>query len=193
MNPSSEKQYHQNFANLLRDLGENPDREGLLKTPSRWLDSMKFLTSGYKLDMKKLINDAVFNEGGEDMVIVRDIEVYSVCEHHVLPFFGTCHVGYIPRGKVVGLSKIPRIVDAFCRRLQVQERLTHDISKALEEALNPQGVGVVVEAYHMCMMMRGVEKQRSYTVTSSMRGVFSKMETRSEFLSLINSPKQHRF
>lgn len=193
MDIKNQSTHEDNFASLLRDLGEDPKREGLIKTPKRWLESMVHLTSGYKIDAKKIIKEAVFNENIEDMVIVRDIEVYSVCEHHVLPFFGTCHVAYIPKGKIVGLSKIPRLVDVFSRRLQVQERLTSDIATAIEEALDPQGVGVIVEAYHMCMMMRGVEKQRSYTMTSSMRGAFRKLETRNEFLSLINTPKQHRF
>lgn len=172
---------------LLRALGENPDREGLLKTPDRFLRSLEFLTSGYRADVHRLMNNAVFHEKYNDMVIVRDIELYSLCEHHVLPFFGRCHVGYIPNGKVIGLSKIPRIVDAFARRLQVQERLTNEISEALQSHLAPHGVGVVIEAYHFCMMMRGVEKQNSYTMTSSMLGAFQDMSTRHEFLTLLQS------
>jgi GTP cyclohydrolase I len=172
---------------LLRALGENPDREGLLKTPDRFLRSIEFLTSGYRADVHRLMNNAVFHEKYSDMVIVRDIELYSLCEHHILPFFGRCHVGYIPNGKVIGLSKIPRIVDAFSRRLQVQERLTNEISEALQSHLAPLGVGVVIEAYHFCMMMRGVEKQNSYTMTSSMLGAFQNISTRSEFLTLLQS------
>ncbi len=149
----------QPIRDLLVDLGEDPDRDGLQKTPQRFLDSMKFLTHGYKTNVKKIINDAMFEVSYEDMVIVRDIDLYSLCEHHLIPFYGRCHVGYIPNGKVIGLSKIPRIVDAFARRLQVQERLTHQIAEAIHDAIRPQGVGVVVEAYHLCMMMRGVEKQ----------------------------------
>ncbi len=174
---------------LLRALGENPDREGLLKTPDRFLRSLEFLTSGYRADVHRLMNNAVFHEKYNDMVIVRDIELYSLCEHHILPFFGRCHVGYIPNGKVIGLSKIPRIVDAFARRLQVQERLTNEISEALQSHLAPLGVGVVIEAYHFCMMMRGVEKQNSYTMTSSMLGAFQDMSTRNEFLTLLQSQR----
>ncbi|MEY4630280.1 MAG: cyclohydrolase [Pseudomonadota bacterium] len=174
---------------LLKVLGEDPDREGLLKTPERFLRSLEFLTSGYKADIKQIMNNAVFHETYKDMVIVRDIELYSLCEHHVLPFFGRCHVGYIPNGKVIGLSKIPRIVDAFARRLQVQERLTSEISEALQQHLAPQGVGVVIEAYHFCMMMRGVEKQNSYTMTSSMLGAFQDLPTRNEFLTLLQSQR----
>jgi GTP cyclohydrolase I len=177
-----------NIKSLLTDLGENPERDGLRKTPQRFLESMDFLTNGYKTNIKKLINDALFDVSYEDMVVVRDIDLYSLCEHHLIPFYGRCHVGYIPNGKVIGLSKIPRIVDAFARRLQVQERLTHEIAAAIQDAIKPQGVGVVVEAYHLCMMMRGVEKQHSFTITSSMQGCFSKIETRSEFMSHVRSP-----
>jgi GTP cyclohydrolase IA len=177
-----------NLKTLLTDLGEDPAREGLLKTPTRHLDSLDFLMSGYSEDPKAVLQEAVFSEKFQDLVIVRDIEVYSLCEHHMLPFFGRCHVGYIPNGHVVGLSKIPRVVDIYSRRLQVQERLTHQIAEALMTALNPHGVGVIVEAYHLCMMMRGVEKQNSCTMTSCMLGSFQKIETRSEFLSLIRSP-----
>ncbi len=179
----------QRIAEMLRDLGEDPSRDGLLKTPERHLESMRFLTSGYKTDVQKILKKALFDVSYQDMVIVRDIEVYSLCEHHLLPFYGRCHIGYIPNGKVVGLSKLPRVVNAFSRRLQVQERLTNEIAEAIQHTLHPVGVGVVVEAYHLCMMMRGVEKQRSYTITSSMQGSFRNLETREEFLSLIRAPR----
>lgn len=175
---------------MISDVGEDPKREGLLKTPARFVDSFKFLTSGYKVDAGAIIKGAIFHEKYQEMVIVRDIEVYSLCEHHMLPFYGRCHIGYIPNGKVVGLSKLPRVVDAYARRLQVQERLTHQISEAIQTHLQPLGVGVVIEAYHLCMMMRGVEKQNSYTITSSMEGAFRNIETRNEFLSLIRSSKE---
>lgn len=177
------------IAEMLKDLGEDPTRDGLQKTPQRHLDSLRFLTSGYKTDVDRILKKALFDVDYQDMVIVRDIEVYSLCEHHLLPFYGRCHIGYIPNGKVVGLSKLPRVVNAFSRRLQVQERLTNEIAEAIQDALNPAGVGVVMEAYHLCMMMRGVEKQRSYTITSSMQGSFRNLETREEFLSLIRAPR----
>ncbi len=180
----------QRITEMLRDVGEDPTREGLLKTPARYVDSFKFLTSGYDVDVEKILRGAIFHEKYQEMVIVRDIEVYSLCEHHLLPFYGRCHIGYIPNGKVVGLSKLPRVVDAFSRRLQVQERLSHQISAAIQEHLAPLGVGVVIEAYHLCMMMRGVEKQNSYTITSSMEGAFRNIETRNEFLALIRSSKE---
>ena len=189
MSASNKDEFLSGIKSLLLTLGEDPEREGLQKTPERWLRSMEFLTSGYRKDVRGLINNAIFHESYSDMVIVRDIELYSLCEHHILPFFGRCHVGYIPNGKVIGLSKIPRIVDAFARRLQVQERLTSEISYALREHLAPAGVGVVIEAYHFCMMMRGVEKQNSYTMTSSMLGAFQNMSTRSEFLTLLQSQR----
>jgi len=189
MENSSREQHYKNFKSLLTDLGEDPSRDGLHKTPSRVVESLEYLTSGYKEDVNALLRSALFDVDYQDMVIVRDIEVYSLCEHHVLPFYGRCHVGYIPRNKVVGLSKLPRVVDIFARRLQVQERLTHQISTAIKEALDPIGVGVVVEAYHLCMMMRGVGKQNSFTMTSSMQGSFQNIETRTEFLSLIRSNK----
>ena len=178
----------ESIRNLIVGLGEDPERDGLQKTPQRFLESMKFLTCGYATDIDKTINDALFEVSYEDMVVVRDIDLYSLCEHHLIPFYGRCHVGYIPNGKVIGLSKIPRIVDAFSRRLQVQERLTHQIAEAIQDAIKPQGVGVVIEAYHLCMMMRGVEKQRSFTITSSMQGCFNKIETRTEFMSHVRSP-----
>ena len=172
---------------LLEEIGEDPNREGLLKTPSRVSKAWSFFSKGYKQDLNRIINDAIFEEDAKDMVIVRDIEFFSLCEHHLIPFFGKAHVGYIPNGKVIGLSKIPRIIDMFSRRLQVQERLTHQIADAINSALNPKGVSVVMEGRHMCMQMRGVEKQNSFTSTSAMSGQFKKSaETRSEFLSIIN-------
>ena len=169
---------------LLR-LGEDPQRNGLLKTPERVEKSLQWLTRGYDMSVKEAIGDAIFEEKHESMVLVKDIEMYSLCEHHMLPFFGKVHVAYIPNNRIVGLSKLPRIVDIFARRLQVQERMTEQIAEALSEALNPQGVGVIIEAYHLCMMMRGVEKQNSKTISSAMRGVFLEdMRTRDEFLRL---------
>ena len=166
-------------------LGEDASRDGLLKTPSRVAASLSWLTRGYELTAEQVIGDAVFEESHENMVMVRDIELYSLCEHHMLPFFGKAHVAYIPNGKIVGLSKLPRIVEVFARRLQVQERLTEQVAKAIEEVLEPRGVGVVIEAFHMCMMMRGVEKQNSRTITSALRGVFrDDAKTRDEFLRL---------
>ena len=178
-----------NYKEAISFLGEDADREGLIKTPERMAKAMQFITQGYQLDAKEILNSAKFHEDVSEMIIVKDIELYSMCEHHMLPFYGRCHVGYIPRDKVVGLSKLPRVVDIFSRRLQVQERLTHQISEAIEHYLKPLGVGVVVEAYHLCMMMRGVGKQNSFTTTSSMRGSFQNLETRNEFFSLIRSNK----
>jgi len=172
---------------LLEDLGEDPKRDGLCKTPARVVESLKFLTSGYSEDVEDVLTSALFEVEYHNMVIVKDIEIYSLCEHHMLPFYGRCHIGYIPRDKIIGLSKLPRVVDIFARRLQVQERLTHQISEAIEKYLDPLGVGVVVEAYHLCMMMRGVAKQNSFTMTSSMLGEFRKGETRNEFLNLITN------
>ena len=170
-------------------IGEDPDREGLLKTPSRVAKSLSWLTRGYELTAKEVIGDALFEESHENMVMVRDIEMYSMCEHHMLPFFGKVHVAYIPNGRIVGLSKLPRVVDVFARRLQVQERLGEQIADALEEVLAPRGVGVVIEAVHLCMMMRGVEKQSARTITSSLRGEFrDDAKTRSEFLRLAHGP-----
>jgi GTP cyclohydrolase IA len=184
------------FAALVRRqlelLGEDPDRPGLMKTPERVAKSLAFLTRGYALDAAAVIGDAVFEETHESMVMVRDIEIYSLCEHHLLPFFGRAHVAYIPNGKIVGLSKMARVVDVFARRLQVQERLTEQVARALESALHPRGVGVVIEAQHLCMMMRGVEKQNSRTITSALRGSFrDDGKTRDEFLRLAyaNSPQ----
>lgn len=172
---------------LLVKIGEDPKREGLQKTPSRVAKSYEFLTSGYKKDLKQIVNDAVFQAEVDEIVLVKDIELYSLCEHHLLPFYGKAHVAYLPGKKIIGLSKIPRIVDMFARRLQVQERLTSQIAAALMEVLEPNGVGVVIEARHLCMMMRGVEKQNSTTTTSCMLGRFrSDEKTRSEFLTLLN-------
>ena len=170
---------------MLLRLGEDPTRDGLLKTPERVDKSLRWLTRGYQLSVDQAVGDAIFEEKHESMVLVKDIEMYSLCEHHMLPFFGKVHVAYIPRNRIVGLSKLPRVVDIFARRLQVQERMTEQIAEALSDVLNPQGVGVIVEAYHLCMMMRGVEKQNSKTITSAMRGVFLEdMRTRDEFLRL---------
>ena len=161
-------------------------REGLLKTPERVEQSLRFLTSGYKVDINELVNDALYHENYNEMVIVKDVDVYSLCEHHLLPFFGKCHVAYLPQGKIIGLSKVPRLIDAFSRRLQVQERLTTQIAQCIQDIVKPAGVAVVIEALHLCMSMRGVEKQNSYTTTSSMLGCFKDdARTRSEFLSLV--------
>jgi len=168
-------------------IGENPDRDGLLNTPARLEHSLQYLTKGYAEDAKEVLLDAMVDVAYDEMVIIKDIEVFSLCEHHVLPFFGKAHVAYIPRGKVIGLSKVPRLVDVFARRLQVQERLTTQIAEAILDAINPLGVGVVIEAKHLCMMMRGVEKQHSSTITSSMLGAFRQKETREEFLALIRT------
>ena len=169
----------------LRRLGEDPERQGLLKTPDRVADSLRWLTRGYGQSVREVIGDAIFDEDHHNMVIVKDIELYSMCEHHMLPFFGKIHVAYIPNGRILGLSKVPRIVEVFARRLQVQERLTDQVATALQEVLEPEGVGVVCECYHLCMMMRGVEKQNSKTITSAMRGVFlDDLKTREEFLRL---------
>jgi GTP cyclohydrolase I len=173
------------YREILARLGENPARDGLQRTPERVERSMHFLTKGYEQDPMKILRGALFDVDYDEMVIVKDIEVFSLCEHHMLPFFGKVHVAYIPKGKVIGLSKIPRLVEVFARRLQVQERLTRQIADAISEAIDPQGVGVVIEARHLCMMMRGIEKQHSSTVTSAMVGCFRQKETRSEFLSLV--------
>ncbi len=176
------------YREMIRRVGEDPTRDGLLRTPERMEKSMAFLTRGYHQTVSEVLHDALFDVDYDEMVIVKDIEFFSLCEHHLLPFFGKAHVAYVPSGKVIGLSKTARLVDVFARRLQVQERLTRQISDAVEEAIKPQGVAVVLEAQHMCMMMRGVEKQHSHTVTSAMLGVFkTQLQTRNEFLSLIRS------
>lgn len=174
-----------NYLSIIKNLGENPERNGIVKTPERAAKAMQFLTQGYEMDAEQILLSAMFEEDYEDMVLIKDIELYSLCEHHMLPFFGKVHVAYIPDGKIVGLSKIPRVVDVFARRLQVQERLTHDILECINKTLQPKGVAVVIEAQHMCMMMRGVQKQNSATTTSGFRGQFKESETRNEFLKLI--------
>ena len=176
-----------NFSEIISLLGENIEREGLVKTPERVSKAMKFLTSGYEMDPKQIMESAMFKEDYNEMVIVKDIEFYSLCEHHMLPFFGKAHIAYIPNNHIVGLSKIPRVVDVFARRLQVQERMTEQVLDCINETLNPQGVAVVIEASHLCMMMRGVQKQNSSTTTSGFRGTFKETDTRNEFLRLINS------
>ena len=173
------------YKKIIEDLGENTSREGLLKTPERAAKAMQFLTQGYDQDPVEILKGAMFKESYNEMVIVKDIELYSLCEHHILPFFGKAHIAYIPNGYIVGLSKLPRIIDVFSRRLQVQERLTEQVLDCINDTLKPQGVAVVIEASHMCMMMRGVQKQNSITTTSGFRGQFEKSETRNEFLKLI--------
>jgi GTP cyclohydrolase I len=175
------------YRELLTRLGEDPSRDGLMDTPDRMEKAMSFLTRGYAMDVPTVLNEALFEVDYDEMVIVKDIEFYSMCEHHLLPFFGKAHVAYVPSGRVIGLSKIPRLVEMFARRLQVQERMTTQIAEAIAGAIAPQGVGVIIEAQHLCMMMRGVETQRSTTVTSAMRGVFkTQNQTRNEFLSLVH-------
>ena len=175
------------FSEVINLLGEDTSREGLVKTPERASKAMKFLTEGYEMDPQQILQSAMFKENYNEMVIVKDIELYSLCEHHMLPFFGKAHIAYIPNGHIVGLSKIPRVVDVFSRRLQVQERLTEQILDCINDTLQPEGVAVVIEASHMCMMMRGVQKQNSTTTTSGFRGNFKDTDTRNEFLKLITS------
>ncbi len=177
----------ESYRTIITEVGENPEREGLLKTPERIAKAMQYITQGYKMDAREILNEAKFHESYSEMVIVKDIELYSLCEHHMLPFFGKAHIAYIPNGYITGLSKIARVVDCFARRLQVQERMTHQILDAIQEALNPLGVAVVIEAKHLCMMMRGVSKQNSVTTTSAFSGQFEAQETRSEFLKLITA------
>jgi GTP cyclohydrolase IA len=188
---------HESIASMMHkilvELGEDPTREGLVRTPERAEKALRFLTSGYQTDVASIVNGAMFTEKCDEMVLVKDIEFFSMCEHHLLPFFGKMHVAYLPKNKVIGLSKIPRIVDMFARRLQVQERLTRDVAQTLMEVLEPRGVGVICEARHFCMMMRGVEKQHSGTVTSAMLGAFrERKDTRDEFLSLVSN-RGHAF
>ncbi|MFT5168079.1 MAG: GTP cyclohydrolase I [Saprospiraceae bacterium] len=175
------------YETIIKQLGEDPEREGLTNTPKRVAKAMQYLTQGYDLDANKILQSAMFKEDYSEMVIVKDIELYSLCEHHMLPFFGKAHIAYIPNGHIVGLSKLPRIVDVFARRLQVQERLTDQILQCIQNTLKPLGVAVVIEAQHLCMMMRGVQKQNSTTTTSAFTGEFQKVETRTEFLNLISS------
>ena len=175
------------YEGILSGIGEDPQREGLLKTPERAAKAIQFLTHGYHMNAEKVLRSAMFKEEYSEMVLVKDIEVYSMCEHHLLPFFGKAHVAYIPNGHIVGLSKIPRVIDIFARRLQVQERLTHEILHCIQDTLKPLGVAIVIEARHMCMMMRGVQKQNSVTTTSAFTGEFEKVQTRNEFLNLINA------
>ncbi len=179
------------YEKVLHLIGEDPGREGLLKTPERVAKAMQFLTHGYNTDPEKILRSAMFAEDYREMVIVKDIELYSMCEHHMLPFFGKAHVAYIPNGYIVGLSKIPRVVDAYARRLQVQERLTSQIKECIQNTIKPLGVAVVIEAHHLCMMMRGIQKQNSVTTTSDFTGAFRKEETRAEFLQLISGSKLH--
>ena len=186
MRDNYNKDLAKNIKSILTEIGESPEREGLIKTPERVARSMDFLTNGYKEDPSKILNKAMFAEDYSQMVLVKDIELYSLCEHHMLPFFGKCHIAYIPNGYIVGLSKIPRIVDVFSRRLQVQERLTDEIKDCLQDTLSPKGVAVVIEAQHLCMQMRGVQKQHSSTTTSAFSGIFlNDDKTRSEFMNLI--------
>jgi GTP cyclohydrolase IA len=183
--PAESQSFQESIRRILEYLGEDPSRQGLLRTPQRVEDSLRFLTRGYSMCVSDVVGGAVFEERHESMVLVRDIEVYSLCEHHLLPFFGKAHVAYYPNGRIIGLSKLPRVVDVFARRLQVQERLTDEVADALMRVLQPAGVGVVIEAYHLCMMMRGVEKQNSKTVTSALRGIFLEdAKSRDEFLRL---------
>ena len=186
MNDNYNKNLANNIKSVLSEIGENPKREGLLKTPERVSKSMEFLTNGYDKNPSEILKSAMFSENYSQMVLVKDIELYSLCEHHMLPFFGKAHIAYIPNGHIVGLSKIPRIVDVFARRLQVQERLTNEIKDCLQETLNPRGVAIVIEAQHLCMQMRGVQKQHSSTTTSAFSGIFmSDEKTRAEFMNLI--------
>jgi GTP cyclohydrolase I len=188
MPPSSQGELAAHMRDMLSKLGENPSREGLLRTPERYEKAMKFLTSGYETNLEDIVNRALFECKCDEMVVVKDIEFFSMCEHHLLPFFGKVHVAYLPKDKVIGLSKIPRIVNMFARRLQLQERMTQQIAEAVANVISPRGVGVLVEASHFCMMMRGVEKQHSSTVTSTMLGNFrSRKDTRDEFLALVRN------
>ena len=194
LEPGASSEFQSLVHRELQLIGEDPEREGLVKTPARVARAMKFLTQGYASSAQEVVGSGIFTEEHDNMIMVRDIELYSMCEHHMLPFFGKAHVAYIPNGKIVGLSKIPRIVDVFARRLQVQERLTEEIAEGLCSVLHPSGVGVVIEAYHLCMMMRGVQKQNSKTITSSLRGVFrDDPKTRDEFLRLAHAPTANQY
>lgn len=185
--PQISEKLSESYREIIKQIGENPDREGLVKTPDRVAKAMQYMTQGYQIDGKDILNSARFKESYSEMVIVKDIELYSMCEHHLLPFFGKAHIAYIPNGYITGLSKLARVVDCYARRLQVQERLTHQILDCVQETLNPLGVGVVIEAKHLCMMMRGVQKQNSLTTTSAFSGQFEQNETRTEFLKLISA------
>jgi GTP cyclohydrolase I len=187
------EEFEQAVKTMLEIIGENTDREGLLKTPSRVAKSFEFMTGGYSQDPVKILNEALFQTDNDQMVLIKDIEFYSMCEHHLLPIIGRAHIAYIPDGKVVGLSKIPRMVDVFARRLQIQEQLTEQIAGAIHDVIAPKGVGVVIQARHMCMEMRGVQKTHSTTTTSALRGLFLHSKTRQEFFDIINAPGQVRF
>jgi GTP cyclohydrolase I len=190
MTPKQKEEFAELVRRQIQLVGEDPKREGLLRTPKRAAESMAFLTSGYETDPATVLNDALFESTSDEMVIVKDIDFYSLCEHHLLPFFGKCHIAYLPRKKVIGLSKLPRLVDVFARRLQIQERMTFEIAQVVKKLINAQGVGVVIEAQHLCMMMRGVQKQNSYAVTSSLLGSFrDDPRTRAEFLQLIQQKR----
>ena len=190
MTPKQKDEFAELVRRQIQLVGEDPKREGLLRTPKRAAESMSFLTSGYETDPATVLNDALFEATSDEMVIVKDIDFYSLCEHHLLPFFGKCHIAYLPRKKVIGLSKLPRLVDVFARRLQIQERMTFEIAQVVKKLINAQGVGVVIEAQHLCMMMRGVQKQNSYAVTSSLLGSFrDDPRTRAEFLQLIQQKR----
>ncbi len=190
MTPKQKNEFAELVRRQIQLVGEDPKREGLLRTPKRAAESMSFLTSGYETDPATVLNEALFEATSDEMVIVKDIDFYSLCEHHLLPFFGKCHIAYLPRKKVIGLSKLPRLVDVFARRLQIQERMTFEIAQVVKKLINAQGVGVVIEAQHLCMMMRGVQKQNSYAVTSTMLGSFrDDPRTRAEFLDLIRQKR----
>ncbi len=190
---NNEKRFEEAIKTILEIIGEDVEREGLLKTPSRVYKAFSYFTKGYTQDPKEVLNQALFKSSNNEMVIVRDIEFYSLCEHHLLPIIGRAHVAYIPDGKVVGLSKIPRLIEVFARRLQIQEQLTEQIAEAISEVIEPKGVGVVLQARHMCMEMRGVQKAYSSTTTSALRGIFLKDKTRKEFFDIINTPQTNRF
>ncbi len=189
----NKKRFEQSVRNMLEIIGEDPDREGLVKTPERVFKAFSFMTKGYNQDPREVLNEALFSSTNDEMVLIRDIEFYSMCEHHLLPIIGRAHVAYIPDGKVVGLSKIPRMVEVFARRLQIQEQMTEQIADAITDVINPKGVGVVIQARHMCMEMRGVEKVNSITTTSALRGMFREQKTRNEFLNFINTPPAIRY
>ncbi|RUM66371.1 MAG: GTP cyclohydrolase I FolE [Sulfurospirillum sp.] len=190
---SKSKEFENSVKKMLEIIGEDPNREGLIKTPHRVYKAFEFMTKGYKQDPKEVLNEALFESSNDEMVLIKDIEFYSMCEHHLLPIIGRAHVAYIPDGKVVGLSKIPRLVEVFARRLQIQEQMTEQIADAIINTIKPKGVGVVIQARHMCMEMRGVEKVNSTTTSSALRGMFREGKTRSEFLDFINAPQSMRF